>query len=208
MFKKAIFGALVLVLLGGGPLGCGKKPEPVGKQEKSGGGEKGEVAAPAPKAADKPTKVAVAAPKGPEAEYSADGKTLVKYKGAGTEFTVRDGVTAIGDGAFAGCETLETVKLPASLTTIGSRAFAECRNLNGVSLPSGVTTIGGGAFQDCNFKSLAIPASVTTVGEKAFAGCGIETVEPPSREAVIGRGAFNGCPCEAFVVERCPNYKR
>lgn len=209
MSKKWFYGVLASVLTGAILTGCGRSDEPSAKPDKKPAAkvEKGKAAA--PKAPDKQEKPAVAPPKTDEAEYSADGRTLIKYKGTGTDFTVRDGVAAIGDGAFAGCETIETVKLPDSVTTIGSRAFAECRNLNSVNLPSGLTTIGNNAFEACNLKSVAIPAGVTTIGEKAFAGCtGLATVEPPSRDASIGQGAFNDCPCEAYVKERCPSYKR
>ena len=220
MSKKWFYGILASVVAGALLTGCGKQDEPSGRPDKGGkpaGAEKGKSPKASkktetkgkPAAGQKKTEKTVAAPQADEAEYSADGKTLLKYKGKGTEFTVRDGVATIGDGAFAGCETIETVKLPDSVTAIGSRAFAECRNLNAVNLPSGVTTIGGNAFEACNLKSVAIPAGVTTIGERAFAGCtGLATVEPPSREASIGQGAFNDCPCEAYVKERCPSYKR
>lgn len=215
MIKSLFYGVLASVLAGALLTGCGKQDEPpapdtTGTPGKSDPGKTPEK--PDQKAGEKTVETndrpAVTTAKADEAEYSADGKTLIKYKGTGTEFTVKDGVTTIGDNAFAGCDKLETVKFPDSLTAIGSRAFAECRNLNGVNLPAGVTSIGSGAFQDCNFKSIAIPSNAT-IGEKAFSGCGIEKVEPPpSHESVIGQGAFNGCPCEAYVVERCPNYKR
>jgi len=200
MSKKFLFIMLAAALAGAVLTGCGRNGEPAGKPNKP---------AETPKKTEVKVKSGVAAPQKPEALYSADGKTLLKYNGTGTEFTVRDGVTTIGDGAFAGCETLETVKLPDSLVTIGSRSFAECRNLNSVNFPAGVVAIGSGAFQDCNLKSVAIPAATTSIGEKAFSGCGIEKAEPPpSREAAIGQGAFGGCPCEAYVKERCPSYKR
>ena len=207
MFKNLCFGILASVLAGALLTGCGKDGGAPTKPEKGKAAAKAETKT--EKAKDKPAVTTPTAPKAEEAEYSADGRTLIKYKGTGIAFTVKDGVTTIGDGAFAGCETLETVKLPDSVTTVGERAFAGCRNLNDVNLPSGVTTIGRGAFEACNLKSVAIPAATTNIGERAFAGCsGLATVVPPSREAVIGQGAFNDCPCEAYVKERCPSYKR
>lgn len=213
MFKNLCCGILTSVLAGALLTGCGKDGGAPAKSDKPARSDKGkapEKAAPKTvEGKDKPAVVTPSAPKADDAEYSADGRTLLKYKGTGTAFTVRDGVTTIGDGAFEGCETLETVKLPDSVTAIGDRAFAGCRNLNDANLPSGMTTIGRGAFEACNLRSVAIPPGVTAVGERAFAGCSALTnVTPPSREAAIGQGAFNDCPCEAYVKERCSGYKR
>lgn len=50
-------------------------------------------------------------------------------------------VMAIGDWAFAWCNTLAQVQLPDSLTTIGEGAFAGCSGLASITLPAGLTTI-------------------------------------------------------------------
>lgn len=50
-------------------------------------------------------------------------------------------VTAIGDWAFAWCNTLTQVQLPDTLTTIGEGAFAGCSGLTAIALPAGLTTI-------------------------------------------------------------------
>lgn len=54
--------------------------------------------------------------------------------------TVRcpDGMTAIGDGAFRGCEALEGVYLPESVTSISPTAFEDCPNVT-LYTPSGST---------------------------------------------------------------------
>ncbi len=44
-------------------------------------------------------------------------------------YTVIEGMTAIGDNAFAKCTGLTQVSLPAGLTTIGDKAFAGCPGL-------------------------------------------------------------------------------
>ncbi len=59
-------------------------------------------------------------------------------------------VTAIGNSAFSGNASLESVVIPNSVTSIGSRAFYNCTNLASVIIPNSVTTIGSYAFEYCN----------------------------------------------------------
>ena len=55
--------------------------------------------------------------------------------------------TTIGDRAFYGCSSLETVSIPDSVMSIGSSAFYKCTSLETVSIPS-ATSISPGAFND------------------------------------------------------------
>jgi len=85
---------------------------------------------------------------------------------------IPQGVTVIGDGAFAECPYLESVTLPASLKTIGGRAFYYCSSLRSVPLPAGLQTIGEEAFGDCaRLDNIAVPASVKSIGKGAFSYC-------------------------------------
>jgi hypothetical protein len=60
---------------------------------------------------------------------------------------IPDGVTEIGDYAFAGTQ-ITSVTLPGSVTRIGANAFNGCTQLIGVTIPRSVTSIsfGSGAF--------------------------------------------------------------
>ena len=62
---------------------------------------------------------------------------------------IPNGVTSIGEGAFAGCDGLITITIPNSVTSIGSNAFQNCTNLTDVTIGSGVTSIGSNAFNGC-----------------------------------------------------------
>ena len=89
-------------------------------------------------------------------EYSdIDGVLFTKCKkglayyphGKPDEYTVPDGVTVIGDMAFA-FGSLTKIILPDGLTTIGSMAFWECP-LTDIDLPDSVTDIACDAFMFC-----------------------------------------------------------
>lgn len=82
---------------------------------------------------------------------------------------VADGITAIPDDAFWGCETLVDVTLPQTVRTIGKRAFGQCMNLARINIPEGVTSIGDGAFLMCgSLTRLTIPDSVTSIEGNPF----------------------------------------
>ena len=82
---------------------------------------------------------------------------------------VADGITAIPDDAFCGCETLVDVTLPQTVRTIGKRAFGRCVNLARINIPEGVISIGDCAFLMCSsLTRLTIPDSVTSIEGNPF----------------------------------------
>ena len=66
------------------------------------------------------------------------------------EYVIGEGVTGIGDYAFAGCSSLTSITIPQSVTIIGSNAFYNCSGLMSITIPKKVTTIGSSAFYDCS----------------------------------------------------------
>ena len=57
-------------------------------------------------------------------------KYVYGYRGqCPAQLVIPDGVTDIDDEAFIGCDTLESVTIPATCTYVGEYAFALCRNL-------------------------------------------------------------------------------
>ncbi len=86
-----------------------------------------------------------------------------------TSVYIPQGVTEIGDFAFAGCTNLSTILIPDSIKAIGKNAFTGCAMLTGVRLEEGVTSLGERAFSGCdNLKSVGLPASLTFIGEYLF----------------------------------------
>ena len=64
--------------------------------------------------------------------YTKDGKTLVCYPAEknNASFIIPNSVTSIGDYAFYGCTSLESIIVPDSVTSIGDYAFYGCTSLN------------------------------------------------------------------------------
>lgn len=108
---------------------------------------------------------------------------------------ISDGVTSIGNLAFARCANLESVRLPDGLTRIGASAFSECTNLTDITLPDRVTSIEAAAFYKCsNLKNLNIPAGVVTIGQGAFYGCAnLTEINLPEGLTKIEKQTFSGC---------------
>ena len=98
---------------------------------------------------------------------------------------VADGITAIPDDAFWGCETLVDVTLPQTVRTIGKGAFGQCVNLTQVNIPEGVTSIGDSAFFLCgSLTQLTIPDSVTSIEGNPFRHLAAEILVSPQNPAI------------------------
>jgi hypothetical protein len=109
-------------------------------------------------------------------------------------YTIPDSVTAIGDGAFGGCEGLTSVTIPDGVTTLGEGAFGGCNGLRNIALPNSLASIGDWALAQCQgLTSVNIPDGVTSLGDGALAGCPrLTTITLPSSITRIGDYAFNG----------------
>ncbi len=85
---------------------------------------------------------------------------------------IRDGVTAIGERAFADCVALEKVTMADSVLRIGSYAFQNCERITEMNLSGALTEIESAAFFGCRkIPSLELPATLESVGFGAFTGC-------------------------------------
>lgn len=89
----------------------------------------------------------------------------------GMTIVIPEGVTAIGDYAFADCSNLVSLHIPDSVCEIGADAFMHCTALSSVTIPDGVTTLDGW-FKGCTgLRILELPASITSIGDCSFEGC-------------------------------------
>ena len=86
--------------------------------------------------------------------------------------TIPNDVTSIGNGAFKGCSSLQSIVIPDGVTSIGHSAFDGCKSLQTIVIPNGVTNIEDYSFRNCiSLKSIVIPGSVTSIGRWSFDGC-------------------------------------
>ena len=108
---------------------------------------------------------------------------------------LEDGITRIGEHAFAYCSAMHSVSIPDSVTEIGDFAFDWCSALESITIPDSVTEIGFGAFSFCDsLKSVTIPDSVTEIRDYAFTCCeSLESVTIPDSVTEIGEEAFFDC---------------
>lgn len=105
-------------------------------------------------------------------KYSKDWKRLLKApKELKGEYTIREGVKVIGDGAFEICEDLTMINISNNVMSIGDRTFLHCNSLIKFDIPNCVVTIGNSAFYGCNMlTSITIPSSVITLKGNPFSG--------------------------------------
>lgn len=83
---------------------------------------------------------------------------------------IAEGVTEIGEGAFAWNTYVEKAVLPSSLEIIRDGAFDHCLKLNEVMLPEGIKYLGNRAFNSCQIGNLMLPESIEYIGRDCFLG--------------------------------------
>lgn len=128
-----------------------------------------------------------------------------------------DQITEIPNEAFADCNALNIIKLPANLERIGERAFIGTWRLGtkeGLTIPSKVREIGSEAFYKSLFDAvdIVLPSSLTNI-YSAFAGSGARVIhcympEPlPLNDFSFGGGGSLS-NCKLYVPKGCANKYR
>ena len=107
-------------------------------------------------------------------------------------------VVAIGSEVFGeNADTVKSIIVPANITYIGEKAFKGCSSLESITFEDGskLTKIDSNAFEGCSkLEQINIPSSVTEIGENAFSGCSsLTSIIIPDSVTSIGSGAFSGC---------------
>lgn len=125
--------------------------------------------------------------------YAADEIPRTAFFGKKlTSVSLPAGLKTIGFAAFAGCDQLQSVTLPASVTFIDDYAFSGSA-LTTVDLPASILGMGKGVFSRCEaLQSASVNAQY--VGDFAFLGdVQLSQVNLGSNVQFILRGVFNGC---------------
>ena len=111
------------------------------------------------------------------------------------DLVIPNGVTMIGDRAFAYCDALKSVTISDSVTSIGNHSFGYCNMLNSVTMGNGVKTLGPYAFGFCPLlTSVTLGNSVTLIDRGAFSQCkALTSATIPDSVTTIGDYAFRNC---------------
>ena len=120
--------------------------------------------------------------------------------------TIKKGITNIGDLAFYGCTSLQSISLPETVAKIGDMAFAGCTNLARVSLQEGLKSIGANAFSRCeSLHTVRLPDGLLNIGYQAFYRCSsLSTIRIPSTTTNLSESIFAYCDNLMQVVIESP----
>lgn len=103
---------------------------------------------------------------------------------------VGDNLLGIGNYAFYGCTSLNSITLGNGLEELGKWAFAECYNMSNVSMniASKIQYISDYAFYNCQaLTSFTVPINVRKIFDSAFEGCtGLTTIDLCGQGSNVG----------------------
>ena len=101
----------------------------------------------------------------------------------------------IGNYAFYGCFSLDSITIPDEVTSIGTYALNSCFALKSITIPDGVTSIGNYTLQNCySLASVSIPEDTEVIASGIFQTCGsLTSITIPAGVTSIKNDAFNGC---------------
>lgn len=112
-----------------------------------------------------------------------------------TQVNIPASVKKVGNNAFGSCTALKKVDFAGSACTLGESVFAHCSSLTDITLPSALKIIPENAFYDCgSLVSIDIPDTVETIDKEAFKICAsVKNFNIPASVTYIGKNAFIGC---------------
>ena len=142
--------------------------------------------------------------------YTANGLKLIKGPNIEKSYSIKKGTVIIGDGAFRGCISLQSINIPDSVTSIGCGAFNGCESLIKVDICNkkyythdNMLISSQGIVVSCWSKAenIVLPDSVTSIGDLAFCWCkSLKSINIPNSVTSIEYGAFRGCTSLESIV--------
>ena len=119
---------------------------------------------------------------------------------------IPNGITVVGNYAFAGCNKLTSVSLPSSLNVIGTSAFYRCTKLSSITFEPGTYTsyfiVGEDAFRNTTaLKSFSLPEGIATFeNTNLFNSSGLEEFIFPSTITTISCNIFNSASSLVRII--------
>ena len=120
----------------------------------------------------------------------ADNTPWREYNNSVKKVVIADGITRVGNNAFAGLSNLSEVIIANSVTSIGSYAFANTTSLKSVTLPDSLIKIESGAFGYSGLKSVNFGKSIETIETYAFFDTYLNRIVFPGSIKTIESYAF------------------
>ena len=112
----------------------------------------------------------------------------------------------IGNYAFYGCESLESVVLHDCMQSIGTDAFNLCTGLSNLDLGNSLLIIEDGyygTFMNCPFETAKLPDSLQYLGHRAFRCCSnLKQITIPAG-TTIGTAVFEDCLSLEYAELNC-----
>ena len=105
------------------------------------------------------------------ADYGDPSSPWGSYKSKIKKIDIKEGVSSIGNNAFANCSELTEVCISEGVILIGNGAFYQCIRLESVDIPNSVIKINGSAFLYCDqLKEISLGENLTEA-KSAFNTC-------------------------------------
>lgn len=125
----------------------------------------------------------------------ADPAPWYPLRGSIIGLSLPDGLTRVGNYAFAECAYLEAVRLPDTVTEVGKNGFFACENLRFVTLSSKLERIEESGFERCvKLQWLELPHGLKSIGYQAFWRCeSLLNIVVPETVTDLGMAVFAYC---------------
>ena len=135
--------------------------------------------------------------------YSEEDWHDTQYTEVIEKVIIENGITRIGEEAFAGCTSLKSIEIPESLVSIATEAFMDCESLSEIDLSKNVSIIGSWAFRGCfSLQYVELSSKIEEIFNYAFESTGLKEITIPKQVVSIGTETFSDCPnLEKFNVD-------
>lgn len=117
------------------------------------------------------------------------------------EITIPAQVETLGNAAFSGCSSLETVTFEegSQVKKFLVATFSGCASLKNINLPAGLTDLGTTTFYGTAFEEFTFPANISTIGASLFSNAKrLAEVKVLGEITSIGANAFEKTAIRSF----------